>query len=187
MLAETEKYSKAAQRFAELNGFQLEAEQAMAFFSAQVKVRPADFKRPITSRENAVHQRTSAIDAQQRLTSELEPFEDAAGERLVRALELLQSSDVAGNLGVSAAELKKETSRLFPAFGLVNRQIPAMLEFRNTYAVLGTCGAGWTTTAKTLICIARFRHISSAHTSSCQICTLHFGPKDIRSTTPTDT
>jgi Zn-dependent protease with chaperone function len=132
-----EAYQKAAERFVELDASCLEAEQAMALLRAEIKVRANDFSKPLTSREAADKQRTQAVVLQQRLTSVLEPFEDAAGERIVRALELLQTDDIAARVGAEAAQVRGEAARVFAALSVINRQITALLQFRTEHAVLG--------------------------------------------------
>ena len=129
-------YRQALSVFDEADTRALEARQARAVFSASLVPKPGQFKTSFTSRGQAEHQRDRAYVEQSRLSSQMEPFEDAAGNRLYAALTLLHNYHVAAEIE-NSAELQREAQSLMAVASLIITNTETLLELRNMNASLG--------------------------------------------------
>lgn len=136
MQAGIEPYRQSLAVFDEADTRALEARQARAVFSASLWPKPGQFKTSFNSRGEAEHQRDRAYVEQSRLSAQMEPFEDAAGQRLYAALTLLHNHYVAGEIE-NAAELQREAQRLMAVVSLIITNTATLLELRNMNASLG--------------------------------------------------
>ena len=136
MQARIEPYRQSLAAFDEADTRALEARQARAVFSASLWPKPGQFKTSFNSRSEAEHHRDRAYVEQSRLSAQMEPFEDAAGQRLYSALTLLHNHHVAGQI-TDAAELQREAQRLMAVVSLLVTNTETLLALRNMNAALG--------------------------------------------------
>jgi Zn-dependent protease with chaperone function len=136
MQAGIEPYRTALTVFDEADTRALEARQARAVFSASLRPKPGQFKTSFNSRSEAEQQRDRAYGEQSRISTQMEPFEVAAGQRLYAALTLLHNQHVAAQIE-NGAELQRETQSLMAVVSLLITNTATLLELRNMNASLG--------------------------------------------------
>jgi hypothetical protein len=136
MQARIEPYRKSLAEFDEADTRALEARQARAVFSASLWPKPGQFKTSFNSRVEAERQRDRAYVDQSRLAAQMEPFEDAVGQRLFSALTLLHNHHVAAEIA-GADELQREAQKLMAVVSLLVTNTDTLLALRNMNAALG--------------------------------------------------
>jgi Zn-dependent protease with chaperone function len=130
MIDERPAYQKTWTQYDQADTHTLQAAGAAAMFRAGLPLRGVQFEIPVDSREHIRRARESARSEMQQLTGALEPFEDALGQRLVSALQLLFVPQVAERLE-RAATWQSEAPRLLPLLQNLSGQLRATAEIRN--------------------------------------------------------
>lgn len=136
MLTKIDSYRTALKAYDDADTRALEARQARAVFSAGLWPKAGQFKVSFNSRGEAENHRDRAFKELARFTSQMEPFEDAVGERLMAALTLLFDRGVASRIADSY-ELQRECQALLPMVTLVVNNTDTLLAVRNMNASLG--------------------------------------------------
>jgi hypothetical protein len=136
MLRRIESYRQSLTAYDDADTRALEARQARAVFSAGLWPKAGQLKTSFGSRGEAENHRDRAIRELSRYSTQMESFEDAAGERLIAALTLLFDRGVASRI-VDSSELQRECQALMPVVTVVINSTATLLELRNMNAALG--------------------------------------------------
>jgi Zn-dependent protease with chaperone function len=113
----------------------IEADQATALLSAKFTIRQGTFSTAIPDRSAAARIRRDAEAHQQQLALQMAGLEQAAGQRLAAAVQLLGAPKVAGRIE-GAGQLREECGQLWHVLARLNRHHAALLELRNAHASL---------------------------------------------------
>jgi len=135
MLARKAEYQAAYRAYDEADTHTVEADQAGALLKASFKIEPSAFSQRLVNQGAVASARGTALAHQQQLVGTMEPFERAAGVRLLAACQLLCVPQVAAKVD-GAAAWQQEVERLLPALRALCSGLPAMLELRNSHAAL---------------------------------------------------
>ena len=114
----------------------LEAEAAEALLTAQVRIKPEDFKQRMLSLPATREARIDARGRMERISPQLVTLEQAALRRLSCALELVEVEKVAARIPESRQRID-EMHRLRAAAVVAGAQINLWLALRNRFSVLG--------------------------------------------------
>lgn len=114
----------------------LEAEAAEALLTAQVRIKPEDFKQRMLSLPATREARIDARGRMERISPQLVPLEQAALRRLSCALELVEVEKVAARIPESRQRID-EMHRVRAAAVVAGGQINLWLALRNRFSVLG--------------------------------------------------
>lgn len=129
-------YDKAFAIYDQADTHALEAEQASALLTAGLRARPTDFSVRIPTGIAAARTRNDALAQQKRTAGELAELEKAAGERLLRALEILHVPQVAAKIE-NAEVRQRQCARILATLATLTHHARAVLELRNEHASLG--------------------------------------------------
>ena len=135
LVARAPEYSDAFQKYDDADSTILQTCRAKALIDADFKVKADTFPVPMTSTSDANAVRSKALAQQEQFSRKLDALEETVARRLIAALELLHVPSVAAKIP-DAAKIQEETSELLSSLSLVNRQMPALLQFRNDHASL---------------------------------------------------
>jgi Zn-dependent protease with chaperone function len=137
--AEMERLAPAARRlveaFDQADTRLLHAEQAKAVLSCGVRLQIEELRNQFASDTQAAQGRREAQLHLNRYANQLEPFADAAGQRLRAALFLLAHPAIAARVP-QAAEMLREGRKLAPIAQQIANLHGSLLELRTTDAVL---------------------------------------------------
>lgn len=114
----------------------LEAEAADALLTAQVRIKPEDFKQRMLSLPATREARIDARGRLEQISPQLVPLEQSAVRRLWCALELAEVEKVAARVP-QARERIEESRRVRAAAAVAGAHIGLWLSLRNRFAVLG--------------------------------------------------
>lgn len=114
----------------------LEAEAADALLTAQLRIKPEEFKQRMLSLPATREARIDARDRMERISPQLVPLEQAALRRLWCALELVEVEKVAPRIS-EARQRIDEMHRVRAAAVVAGGQINLWLALRNRFSVLG--------------------------------------------------
>lgn len=136
MSAGRANYATNWQRYDEADTRLIESHQARALLGADFQLAAYSFSVPMTSTRAARQAGSDAQSQMRQIGTKLEPFERAAAQRLVSALELLFHRQVIEKLP-DVESRKKECARLLSAVGAVNTQIDRLFSLHQASAELG--------------------------------------------------
>lgn len=136
MLAEADRYAEVWTKFDEVDTQLIEIGLADILLKAGIRIRKNDFSMSLANRTEVQEARESAELRMGKLEPRLQPFEDAAAQRLFAALQLARTSDVSAHLieqGVAAGEL----DQLLSIFSHVNERLGQLLVIRDSQIAMG--------------------------------------------------
>jgi Zn-dependent protease with chaperone function len=110
--------------------------QAANVLLLPAKVNLEEMDLPKMKKEAAGDVRRKAEQDREKLGAELTPYEQAAGERLSAALNLLKIPEIAAKIP-DAEKRCAEAARLLPVTVLVGRMLPDLVELQNALMALG--------------------------------------------------
>jgi Zn-dependent protease with chaperone function len=113
----------------------VQARQARSVLASGVRLMRDKFENPPVSAADASHQRDRSLAELNRLSSALEPFEEAVGRRLRAGLMMLADPAVAQRLP-AAPQMFREAQRLLPIVSLVASNHGSVMELRSCNSVL---------------------------------------------------
>jgi Zn-dependent protease with chaperone function len=142
LLADLSKYQKAYQEFEKADTWMLQVEQGGALLDAKVRASKSDFPTPLTSWPRVSKLQRAAAACLKQVEPALAAFETTAAGRLLTALDFLMVPGVAKRLADSAAQ-RQECARLFNALAVLEGQVGALVQIRNTLAVLSILLEKW--------------------------------------------
>jgi len=108
----------------------LQASGAGALYRGGLRPPAEQFEIPVGDRDSAKRALDSAQVQMGRMGTQLEPFEEALGERLVAALQLLYVPQVAAKIDEAEA-WRNQTQRLLPVLQTLGRLLAKTTEIRN--------------------------------------------------------
>lgn len=136
MLAEVPRYREMLKEFDEADTRLIEISQVVELLNAQISLKAKDFKVPVSSTSAAYRAREEAQIVKARLEDKLQVFEDAAGERLYAALQLLFVPQVAARVE-NPAGLQADCARYHEALITLQPHLGSILKLRHAHASLG--------------------------------------------------
>jgi hypothetical protein len=135
MLAAKSQYDEAFASYDRADTHTIQATGALAMYRARLSVRPEGFEIPVDSRDHVRRVMDNATTEMLREGTDMEPYEDAFGQRLVSALQLLYVRQVAERIEESEA-WREEASRLLPLLQSLSRLLPKAAQIRNNKTAL---------------------------------------------------
>ncbi len=136
LLATGGDYRKTCEKYHQVDSDLVEISQATALLKAKFKVRATDFKLALATRDDARLAKEKTTAQQQQIAARLADLEQLNGQRLFAALQLLHHPQVVAKLPQADA-WQLEVNEMFSVLAGLSRQIPALLELRDSYVALG--------------------------------------------------
>lgn len=130
-------YRHSYKQFDEADTRQIDALRGQTLHRCRLPAAASQLSLPSRNEQEAQWFFDHAIAVQQRLTPELQLFEQAAGQRLGCALALLRVPQVAARL-TNVERLIADSDRMLAVFATLSGLTPKVLMMRNTQIVLAT-------------------------------------------------